>query len=189
MGTDSGRAGLAANFVAWTHATSKLVAHRCVRGRWPRSRSSSGPQAPLQRREGCNYRIAALSSHDGIWQDDRYGLYPRLSRTATFSDWWASVPHQKTRMSRSPSCGISWRGSTARLPGPITPPVAWSWPRWPGCCLRQRWWAFLVTPATLLRWHRELVRRRWTYAREPASRGLEPGLVEKDLAAGEGQSS
>jgi putative transposase len=28
---------------------------------------------------------------------------------------------------------------------------------------RGRWPAFLVTPATLLRWHRELVVRRWTY--------------------------
>jgi hypothetical protein len=30
---------------------------------------------------------------------------------------------------------------------------------------RERWPAFLVTPATLLRWHRELVARRWTYPR------------------------
>jgi hypothetical protein len=30
---------------------------------------------------------------------------------------------------------------------------------------RERWAAFLVTPATLLRWHRELVARRWTYPR------------------------
>ena len=30
---------------------------------------------------------------------------------------------------------------------------------------RGRWVAFLVTPATLLRWHRELVRRKWTYRR------------------------
>src|SRR3954447_8606614 len=28
---------------------------------------------------------------------------------------------------------------------------------------RQRWPIFLVTPGTLLRWHRELVPRRWTY--------------------------
>jgi putative transposase len=28
---------------------------------------------------------------------------------------------------------------------------------------RQRWAAFFVTPATLLRWHRELVARRWTH--------------------------
>jgi len=30
---------------------------------------------------------------------------------------------------------------------------------------RERWAAFLVTPATLLRWHRELVKRKWTYDR------------------------
>jgi putative transposase len=30
---------------------------------------------------------------------------------------------------------------------------------------RERWPVFLVTPATLLRWHRELVARRWTYRR------------------------
>jgi hypothetical protein len=44
---------------------------------------------------------------------------------------------------------------------------------------RERWSAFLVTPATLLRWHRELVRRRWTYRHEPrVQRGLDPALVE-----------
>jgi putative transposase len=30
---------------------------------------------------------------------------------------------------------------------------------------RDRWSCFLVTPATLLRWHRELVRKKWTYGK------------------------
>ena len=38
---------------------------------------------------------------------------------------------------------------------------------------RERWAAFIVTPATLLRWHRELVRRKWTYKRRP-SQGRPP---------------
>jgi putative transposase len=29
---------------------------------------------------------------------------------------------------------------------------------------RGRWVAFVVTPATLLRWHRNLIARRWTYS-------------------------
>src|SRR5208282_4354474 len=33
---------------------------------------------------------------------------------------------------------------------------------------RERWGIFLVTPATLLRWHRDLVARSWTFARRDA---------------------
>jgi hypothetical protein len=35
---------------------------------------------------------------------------------------------------------------------------------------REHWSAFLVTPATLLRWHRDLVRRRWTFPHRPRGR-------------------
>ncbi|MDA8038244.1 MAG: integrase core domain-containing protein [Actinomycetota bacterium] len=35
---------------------------------------------------------------------------------------------------------------------------------------RERWAAFLVTPETILRWHRALVRRRWTYPHRGAGR-------------------
>jgi putative transposase len=45
---------------------------------------------------------------------------------------------------------------------------------------RESWKVFLVTPSTLSRWHRELVRRRWTYphsGRRPA-RMLDPEVVD-----------
>ena len=32
---------------------------------------------------------------------------------------------------------------------------------------KAKWTSFLVTPATRLRWHRDLVAKRWTYARPP----------------------
>jgi putative transposase len=41
---------------------------------------------------------------------------------------------------------------------------------------RARWPVFLVRPETLLRWHRRLVRRRWTY---PTTRNGRPAVPEK----------
>jgi hypothetical protein len=44
---------------------------------------------------------------------------------------------------------------------------------------RERWAAFLVTPATLLRWHRELVAGPWTYPRHdvPAPNALDDEVI------------
>jgi putative transposase len=42
---------------------------------------------------------------------------------------------------------------------------------------RDRWSCFIVTPSSLLRWHRELVRRKWTYRRKTTGRPrLDPGI-------------
>jgi hypothetical protein len=44
---------------------------------------------------------------------------------------------------------------------------------------RHRWRAFIVAPRTLLRWHRDLVRRKWTYHRRgPGRPGLDQETVE-----------
>jgi transposase InsO family protein len=44
---------------------------------------------------------------------------------------------------------------------------------------RERWGAFLVTPATLLRWHRELVARHWRFPHVPQShKALDDEVVE-----------
>jgi len=43
---------------------------------------------------------------------------------------------------------------------------------------RERWEGFIVKPATILRWHRELVRRKWTFRHKKAGRPpLDPALV------------
>ncbi len=44
---------------------------------------------------------------------------------------------------------------------------------------RERWSLFLVSPQTLLRWHRELVRRKWTYQhRQPGRPRVDPAVRE-----------
>jgi putative transposase len=44
---------------------------------------------------------------------------------------------------------------------------------------RRSWQAFLVTPETLLRWHRRIIARRWTYPhRRPGRPPLEPQVSE-----------
>jgi putative transposase len=43
---------------------------------------------------------------------------------------------------------------------------------------RRRWSIFVVTPQTLLRWHRRMVRRRWTYPTLPRGRPSVPQQVQ-----------
>lgn len=42
---------------------------------------------------------------------------------------------------------------------------------------RERWSVFLVTPGTLLRWHRELIARRRTYPHTTNPRSQGPVIV------------
>jgi len=43
---------------------------------------------------------------------------------------------------------------------------------------RERWEGFIVKPATILRWHRELVKRKWTFKHKKIGRPpLDPALV------------
>ena len=43
---------------------------------------------------------------------------------------------------------------------------------------RHRWGSFIVAPSTLLRWHRELVGRKWTYRHKRLGRPpIDPALV------------
>jgi hypothetical protein len=92
--------------------------------------------------EGCTLRIQRLSS-------DNAGL-PRSSP-------WAA---------RSPSCSsaTSWQCYSARWHDPGNPrPIVPCWPHWPDCSVVSGGVVSLVTPATLMRWHRDPVARSWTY--------------------------
>jgi putative transposase len=43
---------------------------------------------------------------------------------------------------------------------------------------RPRWSIFVVTPETLLRWHRRMVRRHWTYPTRPRGRPPIPDQLQ-----------
>ena len=49
---------------------------------------------------------------------------------------------------------------------------------------RARWSSFVVSPQTLLRWHRELVRRKWTYAHAQPAEGLRSAMRFESSSCG-----
>jgi putative transposase len=61
-------------------------------------------------------------------------------------------------------CATRSRCCDARWPGHgLTGRTGRCWLGWCGCCPPRAWRGMLVRPATLLRWHQDLIRRRWTY--------------------------
>jgi len=87
---------------------------------------------------------------------------------------WAWAGHQIRRTSRSRSCAIRSPCTRPRFtPGDrlILATLSRVLPR-------KRWAVFLVTPATLLRWHRELISRKWTYPHTGNPRALPEDTVD-----------
>lgn len=65
-------------------------------------------------------------------------------------------------------CAVMWRARGTRRG------IGCCWPCWPGCCHASDGRRFWSPRSTLLRWHRELVARRWTF---PGTGGGRRGLV------------
>ena len=66
----------------------------------------------------------------------------------------------------APSPGRTWTGPTVRSSPTLTRVL-------PGACGRHR----LVTPGTVLRWHRRLVARKWTYPNRTGRPPVSPEIV------------
>ncbi len=154
--------------------------------RWGSQRYSWGLKP-----EGCKHRNAALSSHDV--QLAGWPAWPLPSCSSSYDaslGWlaWVPVPDDKDveiAVLRDQLAVLHRQVARPRYAPPDRMVLATLARLLP----RERWAAFLVTPATLLRWHREFARRRWTYAREPpVHRGPRSCARGADLAARKGES-
>jgi len=143
---------------------------------WPRS-------APASRLKGATSASPAVTSNFGragtmsvvVVHTLAFMIVRRLLGLVRL------VLRPRRRTWRSRCCATSSWWCNARWPGPATPPtdrlVLATLSR---LLPRERWPIFLVTPATLMRWHRDLVQRRWTYPPTGRSkrRCLHPDVVE-----------
>jgi hypothetical protein len=137
---------------------------------------------PDTRPEGSSYSIT------GLTRDDAHDEAPALWRSASStdsSDASSSSSGSTARISVSKDAEILvLRHQLAVLRRQVARPrFTWSDRALIATLAklvpRERWAAFLVTPETILRWHRALVRRRWTYPnRRPGRPSLPAETVE-----------
>jgi len=93
---------------------------------------------------------------------------------------WGAVRQRMRMRWRSRCFGIRWRCCVVRCRVRGTPPADRMLLATLARVLpRERWAVLLVKPSTLLRWHRELIVRRWTYPRT----GRDPRSLDEQVVA------
>ena len=131
--------------------------------------------------EGSNNPIPSLTRHDR--SGDPAAPWPSASSTA-----WSVASSSSSRIHRMDAVAkdaeiLVLRQQLAVLRRQVARPrFTWSDRALVAALARlvprERWAAFLVTPETILRWHRALVRRHWTY---PHRRPGRPPLPEETV--------
>ena len=113
----------------------------------------------------------------GSWSDDAVFLYLLACRLMALLTWRSRsdtakkpeilvLQHQVAVLRRQVK-RVEYRPADRALPALLSRVLP-----------RSAWRSFLVTPETLLRWHRALLTRKWTQPRSPGRPPLPPGTVE-----------
>src|ERR1019366_2429602 len=149
----------------WPRPTSSPWMRRCL---WVPEIVSSAPDLGFLLPDRYRGTSSALDSDSGtISYRDLPPALPDLRAAVRLAGPAAAL--RRCQEHRDPGAAPPDRGPAA--PGQITPAVVGrpgrSWPLSPRrlSAARRRQLSLIVTPRTLLRWHAELVRRRWTYPR------------------------
>jgi hypothetical protein len=96
-----------------------------------------------------------------------FALVHLVLRSTLRLRWRLRVAERVKRTSRSSSCATGGKSSGVRRAGPVfARSTAWCLQRPARALPPPAWASFMGSPETLLRWHRELVRRKWTYGRK-----------------------